>query len=232
MLRPMPKDPFVRTLVAAADQSIVACGAQQTVIAGYHWFSDWGRDPIIALRGLTVVTGRIDVAKSILLSFGRHVDRGMLPNRFPDMGETPEYNTVDATLWFFEAVRELLQYTADYEFIHDHLYDVLVDIIAWQVHGTRYDIRMDGDGLLAGGEAGVQLTWMDVKVGDWVVTPWHGKPVEIQALWYNALRVMERLAHRFRLGVVDGAIHHRLLQGARSNPRESRAGEAMAHAVP
>lgn len=162
MLRPMPKDPFVRTLVAAADQSIVACGAQQTVIAGYHWFSDWGRDPIIALRGLTLVTGRIDVAKSILLSFARHVARGMLPNRFPDMGETPEYNTIDATLWFFEAVREFLQYTADYEFIHDHLYDVLVDIIAWQVHGTRYDIRMDGDGLLAAGEAGVQLTWTAV----------------------------------------------------------------------
>jgi len=141
----MPKDAFVRTLVAAADQSIVACGAQQTVIAGYHWFSDWRRHPIIALRGLTLVTGRIDVAKSILLSFARHVDRGMLPNRLPDMSETPEYNTVDATLWFFEAVRELLQYTADYEFIHDHLYDVLVDIIAWQVHGTRYDIRFDGD---------------------------------------------------------------------------------------
>jgi predicted glycogen debranching enzyme len=145
MLRPMPKDPFVRTLVAAADQSIVACGAQQTVIADYHWFSDWGRDPIIALRGLKLVTGRIDVAKSILLSFARHVDRGMLPNHFPDMGETPEYNTVDATLWFFKAVRELLQSTADYEFIHDHLYDVLADIIAWQVHGTRYGIRMDGD---------------------------------------------------------------------------------------
>jgi predicted glycogen debranching enzyme len=98
------------------------------------------------------------VAKSILLSFARHVDRGMLPTRFPDMGETPEYNTVDATLWFFEAVRALLQYTADYAFIHDHLYDVLVDIIAWHVHDTRYGIRMDGDGLLAAGEAGVQLT--------------------------------------------------------------------------
>jgi predicted glycogen debranching enzyme len=192
------EDPFVRTLVAAADQYIVARGAQQTVIAGYHWFSDWGRDTMIALPGLTLVTGRVDVAKSILLSFARHVDRGMLPNRFPGMGETPEYNTVDATLWLFEAVRVLLQYTADYAFVHDHLYEVLADIIVWHVRGTRYGIRMDGDGLLAAGEAGVQLTWMDVKVGDWVVTPRHGKPVEIQALWYNALRVMERLAHRFR----------------------------------
>jgi predicted glycogen debranching enzyme len=190
-------DALVRTLVAAADQYIVARGVQQTVIAGYHWFSDWGRDTMIALPGLTLVTGRVDVAKSIFLSFARHVDRGMLPNRFPDMGETPEYNTVDATLWLFEAVRGLLQYTADYAFVHAHLYEVLADIIAWHVRGTRYGIRVDGDGLLAAGEAGVQLTWMDVKVGDWVVTPRHGKPVEIQALWYNALRVMERLAHRF-----------------------------------
>jgi predicted glycogen debranching enzyme len=190
-------DELAHTLVTAADQYIVARGDQKTVIAGYHWFSDWGRDTMIALPGLTLVTGRADVAKSILLAFARHVDRGMLPNRFPDAGEAPEYNTVDATLWFFEAVRALLQYTNDYEFVRASLYDVLADIIAWHVRGTRYGIRMDDDGLLASGEPGVQLTWMDAKVGDWVVTPRHGKPVEIQALWYNALRIMEHLAHEF-----------------------------------
>jgi predicted glycogen debranching enzyme len=121
----------------------------------------------------------------------------MLPNRFPDAGETPEYNTVDATLWFFEAVRALLQYTNDYEFVRENLYGVLVDIVAWHLKGTRYNIHVDTDGLLFSGESGAQLTWMDAKVGDWVVTPRHGKPVEIQALWYNALRVMEQLAENF-----------------------------------
>ena len=188
---------FVTALVAAADQYVVARGQQKTVIAGYHWFSDWGRDTMIALPGLTLVTGRFDVARSILLEFARHVDRGMLPNRFPDAGETPEYNTVDATLWFFEAVRALLQYTDDEEFVRASLYDLLVDIIAWHVRGTRYGIRVCEDGLLSAGEAGVQLTWMDAKVGDWVVTPRRGKAVEIQALWYHALKVMEELAARF-----------------------------------
>jgi predicted glycogen debranching enzyme len=115
----------------------------------------------------------------------------MLPNRFPDAGEAPEYNTVDATLWFFEAVRSFVQYTGDYEFVKTSLYSVLQDIVHWHVKGTRYGIHVDEDGLLFSGEPGVQLTWMDAKVGDRVVTPRHGKPVEIQALWYNALRVME-----------------------------------------
>lgn len=121
----------------------------------------------------------------------------MLPNRFPDAGETPEYNTVDATLWFFEGVRALVQYTKDFDFVHDNLYEVLRDIIDWHVRGTRYNIHVDADGLLFSGEPGVQLTWMDAKVGDWVVTPRTGKAVEIQALWYNALRVMEGLAEKF-----------------------------------
>jgi predicted glycogen debranching enzyme len=190
-------DEFVRALVVAADQFIVARGTQKTIIAGYHWFSDWGRDTMIALPGLTLVTQRADVARSILLEFARHVDQGMLPNRFPDAGETPEYNTVDATLWFFEAVRSLIEYTSDEEFVRANLYDVLVEIIAWHVKGTRYNIHVDSDGLLYSGEEGVQLTWMDAKVGDWVVTPRRGKPVEIQALWYNALCVMEELAGRF-----------------------------------
>jgi predicted glycogen debranching enzyme len=191
------EEPFVRALVASADQFIVARGDQKTVIAGYHWFSDWGRDTMIALPGLTLATGRAEIAKSILLAFAAHVDRGMLPNRFPDAGEAPEYNTVDATLWFFEAIRALAASTGDYEFVRTNFYKVLADIIDWHVRGTRYGIRLDSDGLLASGEPGVQLTWMDAKVGDWVVTPRHGKAVEIQALWYNALRIMEDFAGRF-----------------------------------
>lgn len=188
----------VTALTSAADQFIVERERCKTVIAGYHWFSDWGRDTMIALPGLTLATGHPEIARSILAEFANHVDRGMLPNRFPDAGETPEYNTVDATLWFFEAVRSLLQYTNDYEFVRGNLYTVLSDIIGWHVRGTRYNIHVDDDGLLYSGEPGVQLTWMDAKVGDWVVTPRHGKPVEIQALWYNALRVMEQLAANFK----------------------------------
>jgi len=184
-------------LRTAADQFIAVRQRGETVIAGYHWFADWGRDTMIALPGLTLVNGRPDIAKDILAEFATHVDQGMLPNRFPDAGEAPEYNTVDATLWFFEAVRSFVQYTGDYEFVRTNLYPVLQDIIHWHVKGTRYQIHVDEDGLLFAGEPGVQLTWMDAKVGDRVVTPRHGKPVEIQALWYNALRVMENLAARF-----------------------------------
>ena len=191
-------DPFVKSLVAASDQYIVSRGAEKTVIAGYHWFSDWGRDTMVALPGLTLPTGRFDVARSILRTFARHVDRGMLPNRFPDAGETPEYNTVDATLWFFEAVRAYLAYTDDFDFVRNNLYPVLADIISWHVRGTRFGIKVEPSGLLVCGEPGVQLTWMDAKVGDWVVTPRRGKPVEVQALWYNALCIMEELAERMR----------------------------------
>ncbi len=191
------KDPLVEDLCAAADQYLVARGEQYTVIAGYPWFSDWGRDTMIALPGLTLTTGRPEVARGILLTFAQHVDRGMLPNRFPDAGEQPEYNTVDATLWFFEAVRAYLAHTGDYDFARQHLYAVLADILAWHFRGTRHGIKVDPSGLLTSGEPGVQLTWMDAKIGDWVVTPRHGKPVEIQALWYNALCVMEELAQKF-----------------------------------
>jgi len=188
---------LVRTLAAAADQYIVARRDQKTVIAGYHWFSDWGRDTMIALPGLTLVTGRDDAAKSILLAFARFVDRGMLPNRFPDAGEEPEYNTVDATLWYFEAVRALLQYTGDYNFVQTNLDPVLTEIIDWHERGTRYGIRVDEDGLLHSGEPGVQLTWMDARVNGREITPRTGKAVEIQSLWYNALSVMEHLANKF-----------------------------------
>ncbi len=169
-------------------------GAGSTVIAGYHWFGDWGRDTMIALPGLTLATGRYDEARQILRTFARHVDRGMLPNRFPDDGERPEYNTIDATLWFFEAIRALHADTGDVDLVAE-LFPVLAGIIEWHQTGTRYEIRVDPvDGLLAGGEPGVQLTWMDAKVGDWVVTPRIGKPVEINALWYNALRIMADFA--------------------------------------
>jgi predicted glycogen debranching enzyme len=188
---------LITALVAAADQFIVTRGEEKTVIAGYHWFCDWGRDTMIALPGLTLVTNRADIARSILLEFAKHVDRGMLPNRFPDAGEQPEYNTVDATLWFFEAVRALLAHTGDAEFVRANLYDVLVEIIDWHVRGTRYNIHVDESGLLSAGAEGVQLTWMDAKVGDWVVTPRRGLAVEIQALWYNALCVMKELAAQF-----------------------------------
>jgi len=194
---PPIEDQLVSALLAAADQYIVAREHCKTVIAGYHWFGDWGRDTMIALPGLALVTGRTGMAKSILLEFAKHIDRGMLPNRFPDAGETPEYNTVDATLWYFEALRALGEYTNDYDFIKTNFYAGLVDIIDWHERGTRYGIKVDDDGLLLSGEPGVQLTWMDAKVGDYVVTPRQGKAVEIQALWYNALRVTEELAARF-----------------------------------
>jgi predicted glycogen debranching enzyme len=191
------EDSFAQSLAAASDQYLVSRGDEKTIIAGYHWFGDWGRDTMIAIPGLTLPTGKYDVARSVLRSFAKHVDQGMLPNRFPDAGETPEYNTVDAALWFFEAARSYLAYTSDLEFVRDELYPVFVDIITCYARGTRYGIKVDPSGLLASGEPGVQLTWMDAKVGDWVVTPRRGKPVEIQALWYNALGIMEDLSSRF-----------------------------------
>lgn len=171
----------------------------RTVIAGYPWFSDWGRDTMIALPGLTLATGRPDDARSILRTFARFVDQGMLPNRFPDAGETPEYNTVDATLWYFEAVRAYHAATGDDATLRE-LFPVLREIVAWHIRGTRYGIKVDlADGLLAAGQPDVQLTWMDVKIGDWVVTPRSGKAVEINALWYNALCSMADFARRLDL---------------------------------
>jgi predicted glycogen debranching enzyme len=200
-------DPFATLLATAADQFIVARGDQKSVIAGYPWFADWGRDTMISLPGLTLVTGRYDDARNILRAFAGSINQGMLPNRFPDSGEAPEYHTVDATLWMFHAVHEFLRYTNDYDFIRAELYHPLAGIIAWHERGTRYGIHLDSDGLLHAGEPGMQLTWMDAKVRDAkvtdgngaerVVTPRQGKPVEIQALWHNALRVMAHLASAF-----------------------------------
>src|SRR5258708_5529427 len=190
-------DPLVQQLTAAADQFIVQRGELNSVIAGYHWFADWGRDTMIALPGLTLMTGRPEIARNILEAFTASADEGMLPNRFTDTGESPEYNTVDATLWLFEAVRSYVHYTGDHAFVRERLYSKLKEIVDWHLRGTRYGIHVDSDGLLACGEPGVQLTWMDAKVGHWVVTPRTGKPVEIQALWYNALRILGDLAHEF-----------------------------------
>jgi predicted glycogen debranching enzyme len=180
----------------AADQFLVRRDADlRTIIAGYHWFTDWGRDTMIALPGIALVTGRQDDARRILRAFAGAVSDGILPNRFADGGGA-DYNTVDATLWFFVAVHHYLAATGDDEFVAE-LMPVLDDILYWHQKGTRHGIGVDGDGLLKAGEPGQQLTWMDAKVDDWVVTPRRGKPVEIQALWYNALRIYGSLAQFF-----------------------------------
>ncbi len=190
---------WARQLVLAADQFVVerkpaGLPAGKSILAGYHWFGDWGRDTMISLPGLVLATGRHDIAASILRTFSEYVDLGMLPNRFPDAGEEPEYNSVDATLWYFEAIRAYHAATGDLELV-DQLYPILVEIFHQYQTGTRYGIRVDSaDGLVRAGEEGVQLTWMDAKVGDWVATPRIGKAVEVNALWYHALHVMGEFA--------------------------------------
>ena len=198
---PAAAPPWIRRLALAADQFIVRRARAEgtpdgtTVIAGYPWFSDWGRDTMIALPGLALATGRMADAASILRTFAAHVSEGMLPNRFPDGGETPEYNTVDATLWYFHALARYLDATDDQALLRE-LYPTMREIIDWHRRGTRHSIHVDpDDGLLYAGEPGVQLTWMDAKVGDWVVTPRIGKPVEINALWHYALFSMANWAH-------------------------------------
>lgn len=192
---------WVRQSVLAADAFLVDRSspgdpAGRSVIAGYPWFSDWGRDTMIALPGLTLATGRPEVARAVLTTYARHVDRGMLPNRFPDDSESPEYNSVDAALWFFQAVRAYHEATADDAFLAE-VFPVLEDITAWYRRGTRYGIVMDPeDSLIRAGEPGAALTWMDARVGDWVVTPRMGKAVEVNALWYNALVAMGGFARK------------------------------------
>lgn len=199
---PSPKaqsnPPWVNQLLLAADQFVVDRPLTdepdgKTVIAGYPWFGDWGRDTMISLPGLTLATGRVAIARTILRTFARYLDQGMLPNLFPDAGVEPEYNTVDAILWFFEAIRAYYGATQDLSLLQE-IWPALVDVIDWHRRGTRYHIHLDHDGLLYAGEAGVQLTWMDAKVGEWVVTPRIGKPIEINALWYNALCTMAQIA--------------------------------------
>jgi len=201
------RNPVVRALTRAADQFLVARADLTTVIAGYPWFADWGRDTMIALPGLTLATGRPEAAKAILLAFSEHVSQGMLPNRFPESGEEPEYNAVDATLWYFEAVRRYVEETGDLAVVRDRLFGVLADIVAWHERGTRYGIRVSADGLLEWHAAGEALTWMDARVEGRPVTPREGKPVEIQALWFNALRTMSDFARR--MGKEDSSNDYR-----------------------
>ena len=210
------QDPVYARLALAADQFIVARPAEagggqpgslqeafssdrKTIIAGYPWFADWGRDSMISLPGLLISTGRYKEARGLLKAFASYTHAGLIPNRFPDGGEAPEYNTIDGTLWMFHALDHYLAATGDWSLLSE-LFLTLSGIIDRHVEGTIYGIGVDAsDGLLRGGTPGVQLTWMDAKVGDWVVTARHGKPVEVNALWYYALTCMETWAERFSL---------------------------------
>ncbi|NOT02739.1 MAG: glycogen debranching protein [Phycisphaerales bacterium] len=178
----------------SAEAYIVRRGSGRTIVAGYPWFTDWGRDTFIAMRGLCLSRGRLDIARDILVEWAGAVSEGMLPNRFPDAGETPEYNSVDASLWYVVAVHDYLQRANAARVrvsktVRTKLEGAVEAILRGHAAGTRFGIHMDTDGLLAAGVPGVQLTWMDAKVGDWVVTPRIGKPVEVQALWINALQI-------------------------------------------
>ena len=214
---PLPQvDPVLARLTLAADQFIVDRpshtqdnqpdneqgrnpDALKTIIAGYPWFTDWGRDSMISLPGLLISTGRYQEARGILKAFASYTHKGLIPNRFPDSGEAPEYNTIDATLWMFHAIDRYVTVSGDWSLL-DELFLTLSSIIDRHVEGTIYNIGVDpSDGLLHGGTSGVQLTWMDAKVGDWVVTPRHGKPVEVNALWYYALSCMESWAAHYSL---------------------------------
>jgi predicted glycogen debranching enzyme len=191
------QEDWLSWLVTAADSFIVNRKSvdKKSVIAGYHWFEDWGRDTLISLPGLTLVTRRFDDAENILLTFKEYCREGLVPNRFPDRsGDEPVYDSVDASLWFFNAVFQFLKYTGKHDFVQKELWETLQDMIQYHINGTQFGIHMDKDGLLAHGS---RLTWMDVQVEGSPVTPRSGKAVEIQALWYNALRIMETLATRF-----------------------------------
>jgi predicted glycogen debranching enzyme len=190
-------------LVLGADQFVIepatrtgestrarAAGEEaRSVIAGYHWFTDWGRDTMISLEGLTLCTGRHSEARGILMTFAHHLRDGLIPNLFPEGDQEGLYNTADATLWFFHAIDRYVTLTQDFERLRD-LLPSLEEIVRLHLAGTRFGICVDGDGLLTQGAANLALTWMDAKVGDWVVTPRRGKPVEINALWYNAVRLL------------------------------------------
>jgi predicted glycogen debranching enzyme len=185
------------------------------VIAGYHWFTDWGRDAMISLPGLMLATNGFYQGRQVLETFCRHIDRGMIPNRFPDEGEAPEYNTVDATLWMFWAADYYLRCTGDDTFLRNTLYPAFAEIIEHHRQGTRYRIQVDDDGLLFAGEQGVQLTWMDAKAGDWVVTPRIGKPIEINALWHFALSAQAVFAEHLNLQS-DAARYRQMADQVRS----------------
>lgn len=205
-LRPSgTKNKFHTDLAVAADQFIVWRESTQSysIIAGYHWFTDWGRDTMIALQGLGIALGKKEVSKSILGTFFKSLDQGMLPNRFPDSEkDLPEYNTIDATLWLFDTLYKYYLKFGDAEFIKENMHH-LEDIIQWHIKGTRYNIHVTEQGFLCGGEGLSQLTWMDARVDDFVVTPRQGMPVEIQALWYNALQVYLSFHHELSAKTKD-----------------------------
>lgn len=195
------KDSFVQDLAQAADSFIVRRESTDgmTLLAGYPWFSDWGRDTMIALPGLTLSSKRYSDCESILATFAKYCSEGMVPNKFPDWSNEPlMYNTIDASLWLFYTVWKYLEYTGNYEFIKNSLYSSMKEIIMYHIEGTRYDIKVDSeDGMICGGSKESQLTWMDVRYKGWAVTPRYGKAVEINALWYNSLKVMECLSEKF-----------------------------------
>lgn len=191
-------DPLLKQLILASDKFIVNRKSTnaKTIIAGYPWFTDWGRDTMIAMPGLTLATKRFADAQDILITFAQYEKDGLIPNVFPDGTGEPAYNTVDAALWYFEAVYMYIQYTNDIGFVKDQLLPVLERIIQGYKNGTDFQIKMDKDALISAGNEETQLTWMDAKAGNWVVTPRHGKAVEINALWYNALMVMSFISEK------------------------------------
>lgn len=195
------RDSFANQLVLASDQFLTyrESTKMMTVLAGLPWFTDWGRDTMIAFTGLTLCTKRFKEAEEILLTFARYIRHGIVPNMFPDDNMPPLYNTVDASLWYFYAVYQYLHYNPAAEaeaFVKEQIFPHLKEIISAYEKGTDFSIYMEDDGLIHAGSGLDQITWMDVRVGDWVATPRHGKPVEINALWYNALRIMESLCEK------------------------------------
>lgn len=208
--------PPVQQLALAADQFIVARASVaevtgHTIIAGYPWFTDWGRDTMIALPGLTLCTGRAEIARQVLRTWAQYIDQGMIPNRFPDVGDRPEYHTADATLWYLWAVDQYARFTDDRETI-TALFPQLREIVDWHLRGTRHNLRVDEDGLIYAGEVGVNLTWMDAKIHDRVITPRIGRPVELSALWYDGLLNLARLAELLE---EDGSEYERLAERTR-----------------
>ena len=196
------RDSFANQLVLASDQFLTyrESTKMMTVLAGLPWFTDWGRDTMIAFTGLTLCTKRFKEAEEILLTFARYIRHGIVPNMFPDDNMPPLYNTVDASLWYFYAVYQYLHYNPAAEaeaFVKEQIFPHLKEIVSAYEKGTDFSIYMEDDGLIHAGSGLDQITWMDVRVGDWVATPRHGKPVEINALWYNALRIMESLCEKF-----------------------------------
>lgn len=213
------KDEFACALVRAADHFIAyrLSTNAKTILAGYPWFTDWGRDAMISLCGLTLSTGRYDDAAQILCTFSEYIRYGLVPNMFPDEGGDPGYNTVDAALWYFEAISKYIEYTGDIELVRKKLYGSMVQIYEAFRKGTLHNIHMDDDSLVIAGDENTQLTWMDAKMGSIVFTPRHGKAVEINALWYNAIRVLEMLASKFGM---DGGEYGCLAESVKKSFRE------------